>query len=133
MKIWTAFAAAGLSCLLTAGFAHAAPFSAQAYLCGGGAGEKDLLVLRKGQVFDLTDVTIANTSSQGRLVAVALGTWPSSTTASSLFAAQVPGGSTFKQQFKTPITYSGGSPIRAKNLCSSDNFAVYVTISGDLR
>lgn len=117
---------------LAAASVDAAPFNAQAYLCGGGAGEKDLVTLAKGQVFDMTDVTIANSSAQTRFVSVAIGTWPNTTTGPSRFAAIVPPASTFRQQFKTPITFSGGSPVKAKNICTTDNLGVVVTVSGDL-
>jgi hypothetical protein len=119
--------------VVMAASAEAAPYSAQAFLCGGGAAEKDLVTLGKAQVFDLTDVTIANSSAQTRFVGIAIGTWPSGTTGSSRFAAIVPPGSTFKQQFKTPITFSGGSPVKARNVCTTDNLGVAVTVSGDLR
>ena len=120
-------------CVAALSAAHAAPFSASAFLCGGSPAEKDLVTLKKGQVFDLTDVTIANGSGAARLVGVIQGTWPPQGAVQSQVTAQVPPGSTFAQQFKTPIAYRGGSPDKAKMVCSGDNLAVYVTVSGDLR
>jgi hypothetical protein len=112
--------------------AQAAPVSASLYLCGPTPPEKDLLTLNKGQTFDMTDITVANGSSGARLVAVVQGTWPQPAAAPSQFAALIGGGATFTQQFKTPITYRGGSAVRAKTICAGDNLAVYVTVSGDL-
>ena len=101
--------------------AHAAPFSASTFLCGGGQAEKDLLVLKKGQVFDLTDVTIANGNASGRLVAVVQGTWPPQSAAPSQLVAQVLPGSTFTQQFKTPIVYRTAGAVKARTSCGGEN------------
>lgn len=120
-------------CLAMSATALAAPFSASAYVCGGGPAEKDLLTLKRGQVFDLTDVTIANSNSSGRLVGVTQGTWPPKSAASAQLAVQVLPGATFKQQFKTPISYATSGPVRIKTSCAGQNLAVYVTVSGDLR
>lgn len=119
-------------CLGTAAAAQAAPFSASAYVCGGGVAEKDLVALKKGQVFDLTDVTIANTNATGRLVGVVQGSWPPKGAAQAQLAVQVEPGSTFKQQFKTPISYASGGAVRIKTVCPPQNLAIYVTVSGDL-
>ena len=120
-------------CLGTFAAAHAAPFSASAYVCAGGPAEKDLITLKRGQVFDLTDVTIANSNSSGRLVAVVQGTWPPKGAAPAQLAVQVTAGATFKQQFKTPISYNTSGSVRIKTTCGGENLAVYVTVSGDLR
>jgi hypothetical protein len=114
------------------GTSHAAPFSASAYVCGGGVAEKDLVALKKGQVFDLTDVTIANSNASGRLVAVTQGAWPPKGAAPAQLTVQVEPGSTFKQQFKTPISYASGGAVRIATVCPPQNLAIYVTVSGDL-
>lgn len=116
----------------TSAASHAAPFSASAYVCGGGVAEKDLVTPKKGQIFDLTDVTIANTNATGRLVGVVQGTWPPKGAAPAQLAVQVEPGSTFKQQFKTPISYASGGAVRIKTVCPPQNLAIYVTVSGDL-
>ena len=134
MKSKKAFAAVMTAlCLATPAAVHAAPFSASAYVCAGGPAEKDLLTLKRGQVFDLTDVTIANSNSSGRLVGVTQGTWPPKGAASAQLAVQVMPGSTFKQQFKTPISYASSGPVQIKTTCGGENLSVYVTVSGDLR
>jgi hypothetical protein len=114
--------------------AIAAPRTVTIYICGGGAAQKDILALGAFQVFQLTDVTVANSSQASRLIALFQGTFPPPTSADPLLVFQVPGRDSFAQQYKTPVEFRGPGPIKVSTAtCASDNLTAYITISGDLR
>lgn len=114
--------------------ASAAPRTVTIFICGGGAAQKDVLALSAGQVFQLTDVTVANSSQAGRLIALFQGAFPPASSASPLLVFEVPGRASHAQQYKTPIEFRGPGPIKANTAtCAADNLTAYITISGDLR
>jgi hypothetical protein len=114
--------------------AGAAPLTVTIFICGGGAAQKDLLALNAGQVFQLTDVTVANASQAARLIALFQGTFPPASSAAPLLVFEVPGQASHAQQYKTPIEFRGRGVIKVSTAnCSADNLTAYITISGDLR
>ena len=114
--------------------ASAAPRAVTIYICGGGPAQKDILALNTGQIFQLTDVTVANNSQAARTIAIFQGTFPPASSAAPLLVFEVPGRASHAQQYKTPIEFRGPGPIKANTAtCAADNLAAYITISGDLR
>lgn len=114
--------------------AGAAPVTVTMFICGGGVAQKDVLALSAGQVFQLTDVTVANSSQAARLIALFQGAFPPPSSAAPLLVFVVPGRASHAQQYKTPVEFRGPGPIKANTAtCAADNLSAYITISGDLR